>query len=70
MAVVNQYRQLRAISNLRVVDASVGSAIPRTNINLTCIMIGSPSWKNGCVDHDGARLRAAWFEALTRVAST
>jgi choline dehydrogenase-like flavoprotein len=40
MAVVNQYRQLRAISNLRVVDASVRSAIPRTNINLTCIMIG------------------------------
>jgi choline dehydrogenase-like flavoprotein len=40
MAVVDQYCRLRAIRNLRVVDASVMPAIPRANINLTCIMIG------------------------------
>jgi choline dehydrogenase len=40
MAVVDQYCRLRAIRNLRVADASVMPAIPRANINLTCIMIG------------------------------
>jgi choline dehydrogenase len=40
MAVVDQHCRLRAIRNLRVVDASVMPAIPRANINLTCIMIG------------------------------
>jgi choline dehydrogenase len=40
MAVVDQHCRLRAIPNLRVVDASVMPAIPRANINLTCIMIG------------------------------
>ena len=40
MAVVDQYCRLRTIRNLRVVDASVMPAIPRANINLTCIMIG------------------------------
>ena len=40
MAVVDEYCRLRAIRNLRVVDASVMPAIPRANINLTCIMIG------------------------------
>src|SRR5271165_5741 len=39
MAVVDQHCRLRAIQNLRVVDASVMPAIPRANINLTCIMI-------------------------------
>ena len=39
MAVVDQHCRLRAIRNLRVVDASVMPAIPRANINLTCIMI-------------------------------
>jgi choline dehydrogenase len=40
MAVVDQHCRLRTIQNLRVVDASVMPAIPRANINLTCIMIG------------------------------
>ena len=40
MAVVDQHCRLRAIPNLRVADASVMPAIPRANINLTCIMIG------------------------------
>jgi choline dehydrogenase len=40
MAVVDQHCRVRAIPNLRVVDASVMPAIPRANINLTCIMIG------------------------------
>jgi choline dehydrogenase len=40
MAVVDQHCRLRAVSNLRVVDASVMPTIPRANINLTCIMIG------------------------------
>ncbi len=31
---------LRTIQNLRVVDASIMPAIPRANINLTCIVIG------------------------------
>ena len=39
MAVVDQHCQVRTIPNLRVVDASVMPAIPRANINLTCIMI-------------------------------
>ena len=40
MAVVDQHCRLHTIRNLRVVDASVMPAIPRANINLTCIMIG------------------------------
>jgi choline dehydrogenase len=40
MAVVDQHCQVRAVQNLRVVDASVMPTIPRANINLTCIMIG------------------------------
>jgi choline dehydrogenase len=40
MAVVDQHCRLREIPNLHVVDASVMPAIPRANINLTCIMIG------------------------------
>jgi len=40
MAVVDQHCRVRAIQNLRVVDASVMPTIPRANINLTCIMIG------------------------------
>ena len=40
MAVVDQHCRLRAVDNLRVVDASVMPTIPRANINLTCIMIG------------------------------
>ena len=40
MAVVDQHCRLRTIRNLRVVDASVMPAIPRANINLTCIMVG------------------------------
>src|SRR5215471_10212195 len=40
MAVVDQHCRLRTIPNLRVADASVMPAIPRSNINLTCIMIG------------------------------
>lgn len=40
MAVVDQHCRVRAIPNLRVVDASIMPAIPRANINLTCIMIG------------------------------
>jgi choline dehydrogenase len=40
MAVVDQHCQVRTVQNLRVVDASVMPAIPRANINLTCIMIG------------------------------
>ena len=40
MAVVDQYCRVRAVPNLRVADASVMPAIPRANINLTCIMIG------------------------------
>jgi choline dehydrogenase len=31
---------VRAVRNLRVVDASIMPTIPRANINLTCIMIG------------------------------
>jgi choline dehydrogenase len=38
-AVVDQHCRLRAIPNLRVIDASVMPTIPRANINLTCIMI-------------------------------
>ena len=40
MAVIDQHCRLRAVQNLRVVDASVMPTIPRANINLTCIMIG------------------------------
>ena len=40
MAVVDQHCQVRTVQNLHVVDASVMQAIPRANINLTCIMIG------------------------------
>ena len=40
MAVVDQYCRVRAVRNLRVVDASIMPTIPRANINLTCIMIG------------------------------
>jgi choline dehydrogenase len=40
MAAVDQHCRLRTIPNLRVADASVMPAIPRANINLTCIMIG------------------------------
>ena len=40
MAVVDQHCRVRTVPNLRVVDASVMPAIPRANINLTCIMIG------------------------------
>ena len=40
MAVVDQYCRVRTIPNLRVIDASIMPAIPRANINLTCIMIG------------------------------
>jgi choline dehydrogenase-like flavoprotein len=40
MAVVDQHCRIRAVPNLRVVDASVMPTIPRANINLTCIMIG------------------------------
>jgi choline dehydrogenase len=40
MAVVDQHCRVRTIPNLYVVDASVMPAIPRANINLTCIMIG------------------------------
>ncbi|HEX6520527.1 MAG TPA: GMC family oxidoreductase N-terminal domain-containing protein [Streptosporangiaceae bacterium] len=40
MAVVDQHCRLRAVQNLRVVDASIMPTIPRANINLTCIMIG------------------------------
>jgi choline dehydrogenase len=49
MAVVDQHCRLRAIPNLRVVDASVMPAIPRANINLTCIMIGEhvADWMHG-----------------------
>ena len=39
MAVIDQHCRLRAVQNLRVVDASVMPTIPRANINLTCIMI-------------------------------
>jgi choline dehydrogenase len=39
LAVIDQHCRLRAIQNLRVVDASVMPTIPRANINLTCIMI-------------------------------
>jgi len=34
------YCRVRTVPNLRVADASVMPAIPRANINLTCIMIG------------------------------
>ena len=44
MTVVDQHCRLRAIRNLRVVDASVMPAIPRANINLTCIMIDERDW--------------------------
>jgi choline dehydrogenase-like flavoprotein len=40
MAVVDQHCRVRTVQNLRVVDASVMPAIPRANINLTCVMIG------------------------------
>ena len=39
MAVIDQHCRLRAVQNLRVVDASIMPTIPRANINLTCIMI-------------------------------
>ena len=49
MAVVDQHCRLRTIQNLRVVDASVMPAMPRANINLTCIMIGEhvSDWLRG-----------------------
>jgi choline dehydrogenase len=49
MAVVDQHCRVRTIENLRVVDASVMPAIPRANINLTCIMIGEhvSDWMRG-----------------------
>ena len=49
MAVVDQHCRLRAIPNLRVVDASVMPTIPRANTNLTCIMIGEhvSDWMRG-----------------------
>jgi len=49
MAVVDQHCRVRSIPNLRVVDASVMPAIPRANINLTCIMIGEhvADWMRG-----------------------
>jgi choline dehydrogenase len=49
MAVVDQRCRVRTIPNLRVVDASVMPAIPRANINLTCIMIGEhvADWMRG-----------------------
>jgi choline dehydrogenase len=40
MAVTDQYCRVRAVRNLRVVDASIMPTIPRANLNLTCIMIG------------------------------
>ncbi len=39
LAVIDQHCRLRAVQNLRVVDASVMPTIPRANINLTSIMI-------------------------------
>jgi choline dehydrogenase-like flavoprotein len=50
MAVVDQHCQVRTIQNLHAVDASVMSAIPRANINLTCIAIG---------EHAAQRMRDA-----------
>src|SRR5215470_16722676 len=49
MAVVDQHCRVRSIPNLRVVDASVMSAVPPANINLTCIMIGEhvADWMRG-----------------------
>ena len=49
MAVIDQHCQLRAIPNLRVVDASIMPTIPRANTNLTCIMIGEhvSDWMRG-----------------------
>ena len=49
MAVVDQHCQVRAVQNLHVADASVMPAIPRANINLTCIMIGEhiAEWMRG-----------------------
>jgi choline dehydrogenase len=49
MAVVDQHCRVRAVDNLRVADASVMPAIPRANINLTCIMIGEhvSDWMRG-----------------------
>ena len=48
-AVLDQHCRVRAIHNLRVVDASIMPAIPRANINLTCIMIGEhvSDWMRG-----------------------
>jgi choline dehydrogenase len=40
MAVIDQHSRVHTIPNLHVVDVSVMPTIPRTNINLTCIMIG------------------------------
>jgi choline dehydrogenase-like flavoprotein len=40
IAVVGQHCRVPAIPGLRVADASVMPAIPPSNINLTCIMIG------------------------------
>ena len=56
MAVVDQHCRLRAIPNLRVVDASVMPTIPRANINLTCIMIGEhvSDWMRDEACTDGA----------------
>ena len=39
LAVIDQHCRLRAVQNLRVIDASVMPTIPRANINLTTIMI-------------------------------
>ena len=49
MAVIDQHCRVRSIPNLRVADASVMPAIPRANINLTCIMIGEhvADWMRG-----------------------
>jgi choline dehydrogenase-like flavoprotein len=38
--VVDQDGRVRGVDRLHVADASIMPAIPRANINLTCIMIG------------------------------
>jgi choline dehydrogenase len=49
MAVVDAGCRVRALRNLRVVDASIMPNIPRANINLTSIMIGErvADWMRG-----------------------